>query len=270
MRIKQEDIEFITNISAEHGKDLSDSGKIYYSSVRDNFPDTIELIISGKSYSFVKKKWEYNEKSYSLRYGTNPSQAGAFYVLEGSKVLNWNFVKIGKNGPSSTNIEDINQAVEILKYFEPDRPASIIMKHLIPSGFMVGNQDQDLHEVYEESRNLDYLSSFGGVVVLNQILDFNTAKKIGESFIEVIAAPHIEKEALDYFSNLESKQHVRIVELGDLHNLPKYEGDQITNDFNLKMLVDGSILLEKPFLKLNLRKISYFILMFSMIMKNIR
>ena len=96
---------------------------------------------------------------------------------------------MGKNGPSTTNIEDISQAIEVLKYFEPERPSAIIMKHLIPSGFMTATKETPLADIYVESRNLDYLSSFGGVVVFNTTVDIETAKRISESFIEVIAAP---------------------------------------------------------------------------------
>ena len=91
---------------------------------------------------------------------------------------------MGKDGPSTTNIEDISQGIEILKFFEPDRPAAVIMKHLIPSGFMVSNEGHSLSEVYIEARNLDYLASFGGIVVLNQPLDINTAREISKTFIE--------------------------------------------------------------------------------------
>ena len=156
---------------------------------------------------------------------------------------------MGKNGPSTTNIEDISQAIEVLKYFEPFRPSSIIMKHLIPSGFMVGEEGIALDDIYIESRNLDYLSSFGGVVVFNTTLDLETAKKISESFIEVIAAPKIDQEVVEYFNSLPNKAQVRIVELGSLEKLPKYKGDSIsTSHINLKIQVDGTVIVETPFL----------------------
>lgn len=157
---------------------------------------------------------------------------------------------MGKNGPSTTNIEDISQAIEVLKYFESNRPSSIIMKHLIPSGFMVGTDDMQLADIYTESRNLDFLSSFGGVVVFNTRLDLETAKKIGETFIEVIAAPQIDEEVVDYFDSLSNKSNIRIVELGPLmEKLPKFKGDEVNlSHFNLKVQVDGTIILEQPFL----------------------
>lgn len=155
---------------------------------------------------------------------------------------------MGKNGPSTTNIEDLSQAIEIMKFFEPDRPSSIVMKHLIPSGFMAGTEEMSQSDIYTEARNLDYLSSFGGVVVFNTTLELETAKKISESFIEVIAAPKVDPEVVEYFNSLPNKVHVRIVELGSLDKIPKYKGDTVTNsNINLKIQVDGSIIIETPF-----------------------
>lgn len=231
------------------GSDLSSASSTYQTSLPESFPEEIEIKLGSTSVMYKKKYWPFEDKTYSLRYGTNPSQIGAFYIPDVKKSLNWHFLKMGKNGPSTTNIEDVSQAIEVLKYFEPERPSSIIMKHLIPSGFMVGTEDIPLSQIYVESRNLDYLSSFGGVVVFNTTLDLETAKKISESFIEVIAAPKIDQEVVDFFNSLPHKAQVRIVELGDMSQLPKFKGDQLNfNHFSVKVQVDGTIIVEQPFL----------------------
>ena len=232
------------------GPDLTTASSTYQTSLPETFPEEIEVKLGSSTVVYKKKYWSFEDKTYGLRYGTNPSQVGAFYVpTSKGGSLDWQFLKMGKNGPSTTNIEDVSQAIEILKYFEPDRPSSIIMKHLIPSGFMVGSEETPLREVYVESRNLEYLSSFGGVVVFNTTLDFETAKKISESFIEVIAAPKIDQEAVDYFNSLENKSQVRIVQLGEFNSIPKFKGDTLnSNYFNIKVQVDGSIIVEQPFL----------------------
>ena len=123
----------------------------YQTSLPESFPEEIEIKLGTNTVLYKKKYWSYEDKTYGLRYGTNPSQIGAFYVSDAKKCLDWHFLKMGKNGPSTTNIEDISQAIEILKYFESDRPSSIIMKHLIPSGFTVGSEETPLQEIYVES-----------------------------------------------------------------------------------------------------------------------
>ena len=235
--------------SSYNSHDLNKAASTYQTSLAESFPEELEIKLGPTSLTYKKKYWSFEDKLYGLRYGTNPSQIGAFYVPASKDSLNWNFLKMGKNGPSTTNIEDISQAIEIMKFFESDRPSSIIMKHLIPSGFMTGTDEMSQSDVYTESRNLDYLSSFGGVVVFNTTLELETAKKISESFIEVIAAPKIDPEVVEYFKTLPNKAQVRIVELGSFDKLPKYKGDSVTNsNINLKIQVDGSIIIETPFL----------------------
>jgi phosphoribosylaminoimidazolecarboxamide formyltransferase/IMP cyclohydrolase len=248
LKITQDDKKFISNISVDKGHDLTLASNTYQTSLNEDFPEELEIKIGTNRLLYTKKQWKFEDKNYSLRYGTNPSQIGAFYIPQKTS-LDWNFLKMGKNGPSATNIEDISQAIEILKYFEPERPSCIIMKHLIPSAFMTGSLDIPLVDIYTEARNLDYLSSFGGVIVFNTSIDLETAKKISESFIEVLAAPKIDEEVVSYFNNIPNKSQVRIVELGEIFRLPKYKGDALgLYDINIKMQVDGSVILEQPFL----------------------
>lgn len=250
LKITKEDKDYVSSFSKYNGHDLSIASSTYQTSLPESLPEELEITLGSTKVVYKKKHWTLDDKTYGLRYGTNPSQIGAFYVPEIAKgPLDWKFLKMGKNGPSTTNIEDISQAIEVLKFFDSDRPSSIVMKHLIPSGFMVGTEEMNLADIYTESRNLDYLSSFGGVVVFNTTVDIETAKKLSESFIEVIAAPKVDQEVVDYFNSLPQKAQVRIVELGSLDTIPKYKGDQVTpTNFNLKVQVDGTIIIEQPFL----------------------
>ena len=232
--------------SSYNRHDLNKAASTYQTSLAESFPEELEIKLGPTSLTYKKKYWSFEDKLYGLRYGTNPSQICAFNVHASKDSLNLYFLKMGKNGPSTTNIEDISQAIEIMKLFESARPSSIIMKHLIPSGFMTGTDEMSQSDVYTESRNLDYLSSFGGVVVFNTTLELETAKKISESFIEVIAAPKIDPEVVEYFKTLPNKAQVRIVELGSFDKLPKYKGDSVTNsNINLKIQVDRSIIIEQ-------------------------
>ena len=69
------------------------------------------------------------EKVEDLRYGTNPHQPAAFYRIQGKKEQpfgRYQILKEGKNGLSQTNLEDANQAVRIIKYFDlPDRKSVV-------------------------------------------------------------------------------------------------------------------------------------------------
>ena len=255
MKITLEDQNFVKTISKTAHNSLIHAGDVYYTAnaqSMSSMPDELVVTLGNKKFEFERKILKYGDstREYTLRYGTNPSQIAALYVPHSKPALyNWDFLKMGKQGPSATNIEDINQGLEIIKFFEPDeRPAAIVMKHLIPSGFAVGNKGESQKEIYMNARDLDYLSSFGGVVVLNQPLELETAKEIAKSFIEVIAAPNIEDSALEVFLNDPIKENVRIVKIGDLSKIPRYAGDDISDAFCNKAMLDGTMLVESPFL----------------------
>ena len=255
MKIALEDLNFVKTTSKMAHNSLIHAGEIYYTAntqSMSSMPNELTVTLGNEKFEFQRKIWKYQDelREYTLRYGTNPSQIAALYVPHSKPALyDWNFVKMGKQGPSATNIEDINQGLEIIKFFDPnERPAAIVMKHLIPSGFSVGNNGESQKEIYMNARDLDYLSSFGGVVVLNRPLELETANEIEKSFIEVFAAPDIEESAVELFMNNPIKENVRIVKTGDLSKIPRYVGDDISDAFSIKAMLDGSLLVESPFL----------------------
>jgi AICAR transformylase/IMP cyclohydrolase PurH len=247
MRVKETDL---SKLVKKKSLRFEVTKKIYTNSQKcneTNFSDEITIRIGEKELILPKITWVSDNENISMRYGTNPSQTASMY---GNK-SNWKFVKMGKNGPSTTNIQDINQGLEIIKFFDDDRPASVVMKHLIPSGFSIGNNGESQAGIYERSRDLDFLSSFGGVVVLNQPLEYKTAEKIAETFIELVAAPKIDEEIISYFRSNPKKKNLRLIEFGDISNVPKYLEDYkkgIEDYFSLITLNDGSLILERPYL----------------------
>ena len=120
--------------------DISSIKKMYRSANDNkNFPETIEINFRNEIKKFSLVNWKDNQgNQFPIRYGTNPNQLCAFYKSieqNNLSIGNLNFFKIGKGGPSLTNLEDINRAFQILKYFST--PAITIMKHLNPSGVAV-------------------------------------------------------------------------------------------------------------------------------------
>jgi phosphoribosylaminoimidazolecarboxamide formyltransferase/IMP cyclohydrolase len=247
MRVFDRDLQ---NLQTKKTLILNDTKRIYYGSQTNDkisLPDEITIKLGTKEIILPQITWDFDGDKISMRYGTNPTQSAKLYGNRNS----WNFVKMGKNGPSATNIQDINQGIEIIKFFDDNRPASVVMKHLIPSGFSVGNNGESQTEVYERSRDLDYFSSFGGVVILNQPLNYETAEKIVETFIELVAAPKIDREVIEFFNSNPKKKSLRLVEIGDLQQIPKYLEDAsngIEQYYSLMSLYDGSLILERPYL----------------------
>ncbi len=216
-----------------------DIERIYRTAVPEDLPPSYKLTWDTSTLELVKSR-------IRLRYGTNPNQRAAFYVPKDSLWEHAREVKTGKEGLSQTNVSDIDRALRILRYF--DKPACAVMKHLIPSGFASVREDLNLETVYVRARDCDPVAAFGGVVVFNRSLDRETATEIGTTFVEVVAAPGFDSEAVKIF---EKKVNLRVVEysLSDLAKTCKFAGDAVTNtDLEFSTLLDGSFIISDPFL----------------------
>ncbi len=151
-------------------------------------------------------------KAFDTRYGENPHQKGALYEFDGFWSKN---LKVIKGEASFNNLTDINGAVKLAANFG-DRPAVSIIKHANPCGFALKGT---LLESYTEALKCDPISAYGGVVAVNGVVDRELALKINETYIEVLIAPTITKEAVEVF---EAKKRIKLFELdGGNGYLPK-------------------------------------------------
>jgi phosphoribosylaminoimidazolecarboxamide formyltransferase/IMP cyclohydrolase len=209
----------------------------YRSRLEEKFPPEMRMILDGEEIVY--------EKALSLRYGENPHQPAALYTPKDARLTIGNLreLKTGKSGLSQTNIEDVNNAVNILKYF--DEPACAVMKHLNPSGVAAAEaQGASLREVYVRARDCDGLAAFGGVVGFNAAVDVETAREVTSTFMEVVAAPGYEEKALDVFSR---KKDLRVLQFGDIEGLSRFVGDA-RGPYAISVLLDGSIILSTQLL----------------------
>jgi phosphoribosylaminoimidazolecarboxamide formyltransferase/IMP cyclohydrolase len=88
---------------------------------------------------------------------------------------------------------------------EFDAPASAIIKHTNPCGCAEG---ATLVQSYTRAFEADPVSAFGGVLAFNRALDADTAREISKTFIEAIAAPAYEDDAL---AILKEKKNLRLL-----------------------------------------------------------
>ena len=121
-------------------------------------------------------------KLMDLRYGENPHQSAALYGARGRGVAGAEQLH-GKE-LSYNNLVDLDAAWQLACEFE--RPAAIIVKHTNPCGCA---ERDSLGEAYRKAFECDPVSAYGGVIGLNRTLDEETAREIGKTFIEAIAAP---------------------------------------------------------------------------------
>lgn len=151
-------------------------------------------------------------KRQDLRYGENPHQKAAFYVVPNSpqaSVASANQLQ-GKS-LSFNNIADTDTALECVKTFE--QAACVIVKHANPCGVALG---ENIFEAYERAYQTDPTSAFGGIIAFNRALDAQTAQAIlKRQFVEVIIAPKITKDAIHI---IQSKPNVRLLCCGEWTN----------------------------------------------------
>jgi phosphoribosylaminoimidazolecarboxamide formyltransferase/IMP cyclohydrolase len=166
---------------------------------RQQFPQTITL--------------QYQRKQ-SMRYGENPHQAAAFYVLpEANSETKTGSVATARQlqgkALSFNNVADTDAALECVRVF--DEPACVIVKHANPCGVAVA---EDVLPAYEAAFATDPTSAFGGIIAFNRTISADVAQAIVDrQFVEVVIAPGIDEAALAVFS---TKKNVRVLVCGDL------------------------------------------------------
>jgi phosphoribosylaminoimidazolecarboxamide formyltransferase/IMP cyclohydrolase len=88
-----------------------------------------------------------------------------------------------------------------------EEPACVIVKHNEPCGAALGD---DLTTAYEDALRCDEQSAYGGIVALNRTLDRATAEKLAKQFVECVAAPGYDEDALPI---LQQKKNLRALRL---------------------------------------------------------
>ncbi len=144
----------------------------------------------------------------SLRYGENPHQRAALYLTNEKRPGATTAEILQGKELSYNNINDTDAAYELVAEF--DAPAVAIIKHANPCGVATA---ANMLDAYEKAFKCDPVSAFGGIIALNRTLDAATAKKIIETFCEVIIAPEIDAAALEI---LAPKKNVRVLRAGGL------------------------------------------------------
>jgi len=197
---------------------------------------------------FTDKFFVECDKIRDLRYGENPHQKGAFYRVNGlhikGSIGDAEVMNEGKE-LSFNNILDINSAIRIVAEFE--KPCATIVKHVNPCSVACADT---ITEAYNKAYEGDPMSAFGGIFGFNRKVNKEIAEQLSKIFIECIAAPDYEIEALEI---LKKKKNIRIIKTN-------YQGmEKSQKDFDIKK-VSGGVLIqdndEIATLKENLKVVS--------------
>ena len=145
------------------------------------------------------------EKAADLVYGENPHQRAAFYEDYGVRthLLARVEQRHGK-ALSFNNLLDLDAARALCGEFE--LPGAVIVKHNNPCGVALG---LDVNQAYDRALACDPVSAYGGVIVVNRVVDLELAEKLASTFVEVLMAPGYDPDAME---TLTRKPNVRILE----------------------------------------------------------
>ena len=138
------------------------------------------------------------KKASGLRYGENPHQKAALYGT-----FFEHFEQLQGKELSYNNILDITSATYLIGEFE--RPTVAILKHTNPCGVASA---ETLPAAWERALATDRQAPFGGIIVVNQTLGGDLARKIAGIFTEVIIAPRFSDEAMEVFRK---KKNLRLM-----------------------------------------------------------
>lgn len=228
----------------------------YKTIMDDHFPPQMEIsFIDGKKRQtlvYEKATWVIGNEEKGLRYGENPGQEAAMYKLVNGNLhlgdvetiqpgrylaSDMELVQSGKH-PGKTNITDVDNALNILRYLT-EKPCAIILKHNNPCGAAYG---RTLAEAYDRANMADRVAAFGGAIALNRPCDMDTAKLIFENYAEVVAAEDFEPGVLDLFAK---KKNLRVVRIRNMARLKEFVGRPYVE---FKSLIDGGVIVQWPFI----------------------
>ena len=147
---------------------------------------------------------------------------------------------------SFNNLNDLYGAVALVREFNGETVTAAI-KHSTPCGVAVGKTG---YESYMKAYEADPQSIFGGIVAVNYKVDKATAEEMNKIFLEIVAAPDFDEDALEV---LKQKKNLRILKLTNLeakeakYDIKYLEGKVLVQDINTKMIDEMKVVTEaKP------------------------
>jgi phosphoribosylaminoimidazolecarboxamide formyltransferase/IMP cyclohydrolase len=199
------------------------------------------------------------KKGQSLRYGENGHQSAALYLHTDRPGVLGSMVQLHGKELGYNNIRDLDLAWKAACAFglpadgtEPVGEAEVrnlipqaagggkvccvAVKHNTPCGIALGDT---LLEAYHKTYACDPVSIYGGIVASTVTVDAQTAAKLGELFLEIVAAPDFEPQALEI---LMKKKNLRIIKLS---KAPVEAHEYIAVDGGLLVQQSDRRLLEK-------------------------
>ena len=141
----------------------------------------------------------------SLRYGENPQSRAAFYLSRTDRLPE----QLGGKALSYNNMLDLDATLRLLVREVPDAQRDVvraaIVKHTVPCGVA---ERAAAFDAVSATLAADPVSAYGGIIALDGTVDLATADALAEFFLEIVAAPAFDADALQ---RLRRKKNLRII-----------------------------------------------------------
>jgi phosphoribosylaminoimidazolecarboxamide formyltransferase / IMP cyclohydrolase len=168
--------------------------------IDEQFPEQLNLSLSRKA---------------ALRYGENPHQAAALYVIaSASPHAVVNAEQLNGKELSYNNLLDLDAALAVARSLPV--PGVAVLKHNNPCGAATGST---IGEATRKAWEGDPLSAFGSILGFNAPVDAESAACLVEpgKFVEAIVAPDFTPKALELLTTKPKwKANVRLLRVGSL------------------------------------------------------
>ena len=239
--------EDYANVMAE----MKESGNVEFKTRRNLAGKVFNLMSAydGAISNFLLGDEEYPEylsvsykKLQDCRYGENPHQRAAYYgATEFDGAMNSFDVLNGKE-LSYNNIKDLDIAWKVACEFD-EEIACCALKHNTPCGVAVG---ETVADAYRRAHDCDPTSIFGGIVAINRKVDRETAEEMVKIFLEVIAAPDFDEDALEV---LRTKKNLRVIKCNtkavNKNYMVSVDGGMLIQEEDNKLINEMNIATEK-------------------------
>ncbi len=145
-----------------------------------------------------------------LRYGENPQDRAAFHLAREAQLPE----QLGGKALSYNNLLDLDATLRMLVHAPHGVTTPIgsggarraaIVKHTVPCG--VAERTTVLEAVHE-ALEADPISAYGGIIAVDGTVDLATAERLADFFLEIVAAPAFDADAL---ARLRRKKNLRIM-----------------------------------------------------------
>ena len=227
------------------------AGKVF------NLMSAYDAAISNFMLSDEEEYPEYLSISYkkkqSLRYGENPHQSAAYYVSNEFDGGMNDFEVLNGKELSYNNIKDLDIAWKVANEFE--ETACCALKHNTPCGVAIG---ETAVEAYTKAHDVDPTSIFGGIVAINKKVDKATAEEMVKIFLEVVAAPEFDEDALEV---LRTKKNLRVIKCNvkpcDKRFMVTVDGGILVQEEDTKLLDELKIVTEKTPTEDEMKEVKY-------------